>query len=170
MKELIMKSRSTVRLIMTIGIPGSGKSTWIKKQILSPNALIKIIVVSPDRIRQEEFSDVSHQGNNVEVWDLAKDRTRAYLLKGTSVILDATNVNTVYRAKFLLGLPECRLQAKLFPANPEDCWERIKNDIKLAKNRANVPREIIYRMHGEYQETSRVIASEGFELIEDIFK
>ena len=154
---------------MTIGIPGSGKSSWLQKQMLSSNTPIhKITIISPDRIRLEKFKDISNQDNNIEVWKIAKNRTMDYLKHGTSVILDATNVNALYRGQFIEGLPPCRLMARLFPADPHVCFGRIQKDLKLSKTRANVPMSIILRMFGEFKETVRLIKAEGFEIIQDI--
>ena len=158
----------TPKLIITVGLPGSGKSLWIRKQFLSSKILQHITTVSPDKIRQEKFADISCQANNVEVWAIAKQRTIDYLSKGVSVILDATNVNTTYRRKFLEDLPYCILQAKIFKADPEECWERIQRDIQKTVDRADVPKEVIYRMHGEFLYTLQVIESEGFKLIEEL--
>ena len=156
------------RLIMMIGIPGCGKGTWLKKQILSNKPLNHIVTVSPDRIRQEKYADISCQANNVEVWAIAKSRTVDFLSNGTSVILDATNVNTTYRRQFINNLPPCILQAKVIKEDPEKCWERIQQDLNKAVDRADVPKEVIYRMYVEFLYTLQVLESEGFHLIEEL--
>jgi predicted kinase len=153
-------------LIMPVGIPGSGKSTWLTKNIEPVYLHIKI--VSPDNIRKDMFGDITDQTHNIEVWAEAKKRTVEWLSQGTSVILDATNVNTTNRRNFLQGLPPCRLIALLFKSNPDQCWKRVKKDIDSGKNRSNVPEEVIYRMYGEFLYTEKVIESEGFELYETI--
>jgi predicted kinase len=149
------------KLIMLVGIPGSGKSTCINTYKIQDEP----IIVSPDNIRKELFGNITDQTHNIEVWVEAKKQTVECLLQGISVILDATNVNTTNRRNFLQGLPPCKLQAILFKANPGQCWERVKKDIDSGKDRSNVPEEVIYRMYGEFLYTEKVIESEGFEII-----
>ena len=148
------------RLILLIGIPGSGKSSWLKCQRLDD-----FEIISPDQIRQEEFGDISTQANNIEVWYKAKVKTFDALNEGRSVILDATNVNTKYRLEFIAGLPTCKLQAKIFRDGPQECYERISRDLQAGRNRSNVPEETVFRMYGELLYTIKVIQSEGFEII-----
>jgi predicted kinase len=153
------------RLILLVGIPGSGKSTWLSAYLLDSQVFR---VVSPDSIRKQLYGDITDQTHNVEVWNEAKARTINCLHKGKSVILDATNVHTQNRQDFIQGLPPCRLQAVLFRADPNECWERVKKDIDSGKDRSNVPEHIIYRMFGELLYTEKVIESEGFELIDSL--
>lgn len=150
-------------LLLLIGIPGSGKSTWLKNP---PIEYRHCIVVCPDDIRRELASDVSNQDVNTEAWDLAKRRTIAALKNEVGVILDATSVNTKYRQDFLAGLPDCRLLAKLFEIDPATACERIRKDLESGIDRANVPEYVVYRMYGEFLYTKKVIESEGYELIE----
>jgi predicted kinase len=160
-------------LLMLIGIPGSGKSTWLatagestlienEKYILLGNE--PFAIVCPDAIRQL-MGNIQDQSNNAIVWQFAKDRVISCLERRMSIILDATNVNTTLRRHFLQGLPDCLKKAKVFYVNPEQACMRIKKDIEEKKLRANVPEETIYRMYGEYLYTVRVLSSEGFELL-----
>ena len=142
------------KLILLIGIPGSGKSSWLKEQDLTG-----FDIVCPDQIRQEEFGSISSQANNISVWCIAKEKTVNNLNEGKSVILDATNVNTAYRKDFIMGLPSCKLQAKLFYSAPASCVKRVSKDLKAGRNRAAVPEEVIYRMFGELLYTAKVIES-----------
>lgn len=144
--------------IMTVGIPGSGKSSWIK-------SLNKYIIVNPDSIRKELSGDISNQDVNNQAWILAKERTVAALIAGLDVILDATNVSTRHRRIFIKGLPPCNLKAKVFDVKPMIAYGRIANDIRLGVDRSNVPEKVVYRMYGEFIYTKKVLAQEGFKLI-----
>jgi predicted kinase len=164
-KVLTTKGRSEKmipRLIFLVGVPGSGKSTWLCTHIFDPKLLR---IVSPDNIRKELYGDISDQVHNVEIMEMAKIRTINSLNNGISVILDATNLKAIYRQQFIDGLPLCKLQAVLFEATPEQCWERVKKDIDSGKDRAKVPEEKIYSMYEEYLSTKKIIESEGFEII-----
>lgn len=144
--------------IMTIGIPGSGKSSWIK-------SLNKYIIVSPDSIRKELSGDVSNQDVNNQAWLLAKERVVTALTARQDVILDATNVSTKHRRIFIKGLPPCNIKAKIFDVEPIVAYGRIANDLRLGVDRSNVPEEVVYRMYGEFLYTKKVLAQEGFKLI-----
>jgi len=148
------------RLLMLIGIPGSGKSSWLKCQRLDG-----FEIVCPDQIRLEEYGNISSQANNISVWYTAKIKVIDAINENRSVILDATNVNTKYRHEFIAGLPKCKLQAKIFRDEPQECYERISRDLQAGRNRSDVPEETVYRMYGELLYTIKVIQSEGFEII-----
>jgi predicted kinase len=148
-------------LILLVGLPGSGKSTWVETTQENGN----YITICPDRIRKELYGNMTDQSHNIEVWAEAKTRTIAGLNAGKTVLIDATNVSTFYRKIFIQGLPDCKLQAVLFEVPPEDCWKRVKKDIDSGKDRAKVPEEVIYRMYEEFLYTKKVIESEGFEIL-----
>jgi len=151
------------RLILMVGIPGSGKSSWLEEQGLYKNPAF--IILCPDQVRKELCGNISDQSRNIEVWDIVKIKTITCLKQGISVVLDATNVSTTNRRTFIKGLPTCILQAKLFPADPAQCYVRILKDLEQNKNRADVPEETLYKMFGEYLYSEKVIQSEGFEVI-----
>jgi predicted kinase len=145
--------------IMMIGIPGCGKSSWILKNYY------RATIISPDAIRKELSGNISDQSLNVQVWVVAKERAVAALKAGKNVIIDATNVSTMYRREFIKNLPECVLCAKIIECDPETAYSRIAADIAKGIDRANVPDEVVYRMYGEFLYTKKVIESEGFTLL-----
>ena len=155
---------SIPNLIMLIGIPGSGKSYWVKK--LKPKRSCALIC--PDEIRKEVLSNISDQSENIQIWAITKERTIKSLESGIDVILDATNVNSIYRKSFLMDIPDCRLHAILFECDPERACSRIASDLKEKKDRSEVPEEVIYRMYGEFLYTKKVISNEGFHSIQII--
>lgn len=147
------------KLILTIGIPGCGKSSWIRSCItIYP-------IVSPDNIRKELSGDISNQSLNSEVWKIAKERTVGYLNKGYSVILDATNVSTFHRGGFLQDLPLCILQAKVFVVSPRIAYERICTDLANKVDRPSVPEDVVYKMHEDLLISIPLLEAEGFTLI-----
>jgi predicted kinase len=149
-------------LTLMVGIPGSGKSSWIAEN-KSENA----VVVSPDDIRRELSGNVSDQTQNAKVWELAKQRTVEALKLGKDVILDATNVATKSRKRFLQGLPPHKLQAKRFEADPEETYKRIQKDLEEGKDRSAVPHGAIISMNEQFSKQSgpERLLEEGFELI-----
>lgn len=148
-------------LLMLIGIPGSGKSSWLNTP-WSKQYFKDFILLSPDALRKQLCGNVSDQSANIQVWAEVKEKASSFLSKGTSVIIDATNVNTKYRREFISGLPPCKMVAKFFEELPHICCNRVNGAIEKGEDRANVPEEVIYRMYGEYLYTKKVYVSEGF--------
>lgn len=73
------------KLIVTVGLPRSGKSTWAKEQALP--------IVNPDSIRLAMHGQIFAKQAEDLVWATAKIMVRALFLAGhETVILDATNL------------------------------------------------------------------------------
>lgn len=145
-------------LLMTIGIPGSGKSTWIDKQK-------GFKVISPDRIRKKVTGDISDVSQDSTVWKITTKKISDHLKKGQNAILDATNVDTIRRADFLRGLPKHKLQAKIFKLSAAEAKKRIKKDIDSGKDRSNVPPDIIDTMAKKFKEGLGDLKKQGFEIV-----
>jgi predicted kinase len=148
---------------MLIGIPGSGKSTWLKTQKLEDPACLSIC---PDEIRIWLTGNISDQSQNDSVWKIAQYTTNWSLENKQDVILDATNVNTSLRRLFLSKLPpnNIKRQALIFEVAPDEAIKRIRHDLKNI-SRSNVPDEVIYRMHGEFVYTMKAIKEENWDQI-----
>lgn len=81
---------------ITIGVPGSGKSTGIKN-------LSNAIVVSTDDIREQLFGNLiwgNIPENNTKVWKQAREQLKELFLSGTDVVLDATNLSRKRRSNW----------------------------------------------------------------------
>ena len=154
-----MDPNSPPDLVFTIGIPGSGKSTWIRSQ---PG----YVVVSPDGIRGE-LGDITDQSKNAQIWTIAKSRVADALKQGRNVILDATNVDSSRRLEFIRGLPEHTLKAKIFQVDPEVAKQRIKADLENKIQRSNVPDYAVDLMYRDFKNTidEGQLEAEGFEIL-----
>lgn len=131
------------KLYYTIGIPGSGKTTWAKAQ--------DIPVFSSDDIRKELYGDASIQGNPDKVFGLLHERVRECLRNGQSCILDATNLTP--RSRKVPNLPEHQKIAVIFNTPIDECKYRNENRDRV------VPEEVIDRMAKKYIPPKR---EEGF--------
>ena len=147
---------------MLIGIPGSGKSTYLR-QVNNPN----IVIVCPDDIRRDLTGDISNQSRNRDVWQITEKRIVNNLRKGKYVILDATNVDTRNRTNMIFmikaNIGGLKTYATVFDSNPDISKARIAKDIKNGVDRANVPPEIVDRMYAQYLKTIKTIKNEGFD-------
>jgi len=163
-KENSDSSEALPLLILPIGIPGSGKSWWIRNTFNSTD----FIIVHPDKIREEVTGSISNVSQDDIVWKLVKERVSEALEQGKNVILDATNVNGNNRRKLIKELPSSKLKAKLFKITPKKAKKRIKKDIESGRNRSHVPDHIVDRMYRSFKRESSIkqLRKEGFEIIE----
>lgn len=83
-------------LSILIGLPGSGKTSYAKKQMINSNT----IYLSSDNIRVEMFG-FEDQTHNSEVFNEMNDRTYMALNKGYNVIYDATNLSKKRREQLI---------------------------------------------------------------------
>lgn len=153
------------KLIIPVGISGSGKSTWIKS---IENQGYE--VVSPDEIRLELTGDMSDQSKNKEVFATAYQKTADILNSNKNVIFDATNIESFLRKDLLNFLKqnvntEFDAIAKIFNANPDISKERIKRDIDSGINRANVSPESIDVQYQKFINDLNKVESDGYKII-----
>lgn len=137
------------RLILPIGISGSGKSYIYNKDYKD------CVQVSPDIIREELTGDISNQTKNKEVFKLAFERVDEYLNKGQDVFFDATNVNKSQRKNFTdkyIGT-DVDVVYVVLPADIDLSWKRIRKDIRENKNRSDVPYFALVRQKEQYDKS-----------------
>ena len=86
------------KLIMGIGISGSGKTTVLKTFADKYD----YAYICPDDIRKELTGSSFDQSKNTEVWMEAKRRMLEKFHEGKTVVFDATFTNLEQRKEFLL--------------------------------------------------------------------
>jgi len=154
------------RLILPVGISGSGKSTWIKSQTDQ-----NTVVVSPDEIRRELTGNISDQTKNNEVFALANKRAADALNAGKNVIFDATNIASRNR-KGLMDYMKVHVEgefdavAKIFNIDPEIAKQRIKKDVEAGVDRSNVPDYAIDRQYQTFTNDVNLLEPDGFKIID----
>jgi predicted kinase len=131
---------STPEFVMVVGLPGSGKSTYIEKQY--PTYCIH----SSDAIREELSGDVNNQDINTQVFNTLHKRVKDDLAHGKNVVYDATNINWKRRKAFLQELNNinCWKTCILIATPFEVCCSRNK-----ARERT-VPDYVIERMYKSF--------------------
>lgn len=154
------------KLILPVGISGSGKSTWIRA-----NTDTNTIVVCPDDIRRELTGSISDQSKNAEVFPLAFKRTADALNAGKSVIFDATNVTSKSR-QALRDYMKVHVDrpfegvAKIFDVDPQIAKQRVKKDVESGVDRSNVPDYAIDRQYQNFINDMNSIETDGFKIID----
>ncbi len=125
---------------MVVGLPGSGKSTYIKECFKT------YTVHSSDAIREELSGDVNNQDINKQVFDLLHKRIKEDLINGKDTIYDATNISWKRRKAFLTELSSipCYKCCYLVATPYEICLERNKSRDRV------VPHNVIERMYRNF--------------------
>ena len=159
MKEIKRLKDNTPLMIMLIGLPGSGKSTYAKSITVSGN---KPRIHSLDSLRKEFYGDEGAQGNNNELFCELHKRIKTDLIAGKDVVYDATNIKKKLRMQFLNELKNisCTPICLCMMTSYETCIMNNEN------RERKVPEEVIHRMLLNYQPPHY---SEGFEDIKYIF-
>ena len=108
-------------LILTVGLPHSGKSTWAKIQGHP--------IVNPDSIRLALHGQAYIQEAEGFVWQIAYLMAKALFIAGHgTVIIDATNISEKRRNQWIDRFPNARVVLEKFNTSKEECIERAKNN------------------------------------------
>lgn len=142
------------KLIMLIGLPAAGKSTWSSKYM---ECYKNTELISSDSIREEVFGDVNDQSHNAKVFNIVHKRVVAAIKSGKDAILDATSLSRKRRIHFIKSIPECEVRAIVFAIPFEECCKR-----NAARERV-VPQSAMERMYRSFQPPHY---AEGFDDIQ----
>ncbi len=148
------------KLYMLVGVPGSGKSTWIKNQKWAKD----IPVVSTDNFVEKyaeeqgkTYSEVFEEYMPIAV-KLMANQVLICQANKLDVIWDQTSTSVSTRAKKIRMLPEYYKIAIVFK-KPDD--EELKRRLASRPGK-NVPWSVVEQMWGSWEEPS---LEEGFDEI-----
>jgi predicted kinase len=128
------KKRHAKRLILTVGLPRAGKSSWARTQPYP--------VVNPDAIRLAVHGRRFYLPAEQLVWYTAEVMVRALFAAGhDDVVLDATNVTRARRDRW--RGKEWGVFLKTFDTSKEECLRRAADDEEI--------RPVIEKMAADYQ-------------------
>lgn len=118
-------------LIMMVGVPGSGKSTWVDSHYSGVYS-----IHSSDALRMELFGDENCQAKNDVLFEELNNRIIHYLECGIPCVYDATNLNRKRRMAFLNMIKQhkinCRKICVIMLTPPDECYKNNDNrDRKL---------------------------------------
>ena len=135
-----------IPLVVLVGIPGSGKSTWAKAYVAQhPDYCL----VSTDQIRASLYGDEAVQGDWRQVWRQVLTQWQRGIEqvqqgKLTGVLYDATNTRRRNRRQVIVT-------ARTLGFNPITLvWFDVPLTVGLSRNRLRsrqVPPEVIVAMH-----------------------
>lgn len=128
-------------LVILSGIPGSGKSTWLRAHLGDGD-----VYVSRDEVRFSTIDDnEDYFSHETEVFDKFVAEIEENLNKGLRVFADATHINWASRRKLLERIHDKEnidIDVYVFKTPLETCLER--NDQRTG--RAYVPKSVVRRM------------------------
>lgn len=145
--------QTNMRLILLVGIPGSGKTTLAKK--LVEKGFQRLCA---DDIREELYGDAAVQGDAAEVFGIFFKRLEQGLQAGKNIVVDNTNMNRKHRQPILQ-----RAKAAGYTDIQLWCLD-VPLDVCLARNKARqrlVPEDIVANMFMELNRGGRPQRSEG---------
>lgn len=135
-KGSVMMSKSSV--ILTVGLPYSGKSTWARKQG-------GVSIVSPDAIRLAMHGQRYVESAEPLVWATAMIMAKALVFAGNYIIIvDATN--TTKKRRDFWRSDDWDLSYHTMEVSREECIRRAK----VAKDVAILP--VIARMSEKFEQ------------------
>lgn len=135
--------REDCRLVIMRGLPRSGKTTYVKEVILPNHHFVR---VSPDDIRLALHGQAFYGPAEPSVWAHALLMTRALLLGGQCVVIDATNLTKASRKQWFSLALDFRLPLYVYDVE-------TPYDICAARNtgEGSVPAHVLERMRDTAQ-------------------
>jgi putative nucleotidyltransferase with HDIG domain len=127
------------QVVMMSGLPGSGKDTWVKKNLPDWE------VISLDELRQK--MGVTPNEDQGIVANAAKAIAKDYMRSRQSFVWNATNLSTELRSMLIRQFAS--YQAKIQIVYLEASWEEL---LRRNKNRAaKVPEKVILKMRNRLE-------------------
>ncbi len=133
--QAAQSKQSKGAVVLSIGLPGSGKSTWFKRHNILP--------LSSDMVRILLFDDVTEQRYQDLVFSTLRSMLRARLLaRRPWNYVDATNLSPHERRSWIKLAHDFGYEAHavFFDVPPEVCMERNR------RRERNVPEDVMQRM------------------------
>ena len=136
------------KLVVTLGITGSGKSTWLNN---------KNPVVETDDLRVELLGNIDDYTQEALIFGTAAKRICDLFDTHDTVYFGATLVNSKKRIPFLQSIKDmCKhefvIDVMVIPCDDKTSKKRITKDLKEGVERANSI-NLIHRQYNQYLHT-----------------
>lgn len=141
-----------INLLIACGVPGAGKTTFLKKAVknLKENYNLSVEYVSRDEIRfsmLEESDD--YFSKEKEVYKEFCNRIQKAIDNKDVIIADATHITRKSREKLLKSLDLTGVNISCISFEPTLEWCLDRNEERTG--RAYVPREVIKSMYEQFE-------------------
>lgn len=152
-----------MKFYFSIGVSGSGKSTFFLQQLKEKG----FVLVEPDQIRKE-MGDINDQSRGAEVFAEAYKRASENLVAGKDVYFSATSLG-MSSVKDLVKLAEkqnANVTAVVF-RDSEDwqlCLKRVKEDLNNKVERSNTDVSVLDNATGEERPLIQVMSEKFVSL------
>jgi predicted kinase len=127
------------RIVVLVGIPGSGKSTWVQSKLARGVSG----VLSSDAVRELLADDPENQEIHGRVFRVMRSLLKHRLeLKRPVTYIDATNLTPKERRPYvkLAAVFDCEIEAVVFDVPVEECIRRNRERKRM------VPEDVIRMM------------------------
>ena len=137
-------------VIITVGIPGSGKTTWSKGKVKEDPSFV--------RVNRDDFRFMLKNAPFLEnkgellINGLVKESVRKSLLGGFNVIIDATHVKKTYINDMVKDLNDlANIEFKLFDTDIDTCIERdLRRDREVGEKVIRAMWENLELLKGDF--------------------
>ena len=150
------------QLFVLVGVPGTGKSTFIERKLL-PELSLSTKVISRDKIRfqmvgiDEEYFSKEHQVFEQFIYEIKNS-----LKENHNTIVDATHLTCGSRTKLLRALGTSLKDVSISAIVILNDLDTILEQNEQREGREYVPRSVIKRMYSQFK---RPEINEGFNEI-----
>ncbi|KAF3890302.1 MULTISPECIES: AAA family ATPase [Nostocales] len=134
------------KLLLLIGLPGSGKSTFARYLLVD---CPQMQIISTDTIRGQLFGGEAVQGPWLVLWHEVLRQFRETVLSDNITIYDATNAQRRHRREVIASAREIGF------THITGIWVDTPVWLCLARNKKRqrqVPEEVIFRMHRQLRD------------------
>lgn len=148
---------------MLIGLPGSGKSTWVNYQVDHADAQEDLYIASTDDYLERIAAEQGKTYNDVFADNIKAAEKHMYVQLalatdlGHDIIWDQTNLNRKSRAKKLIMIPDHYEKIAIYFPMPDNLQERL--DGRKGKT---IPEHVMNNMVMSIEKPEK---DEGFDMI-----